>query len=55
MGLFLGRRAGDGLIRATSLTLWYKHHWEANHILSGTEDVTDLTTGESWTLEPGVA
>jgi L-ectoine synthase len=55
MGLFLGRRAGDGLIRATSLTLWYKHHWEANHILAGTGEVTDLTTGESWPLEPGVA
>jgi L-ectoine synthase len=36
-------------------TLWYKHHWEANHILSGTGQVTDLTTGESWKLEPGMA
>jgi L-ectoine synthase len=35
--------------------LWYKNHWEANHILSGEGDVTDLTTGESWTLGPGVA
>jgi quercetin dioxygenase-like cupin family protein len=35
--------------------LWYKHHWEANHILAGTGEVTDLTTGESWTLEPGMA
>jgi L-ectoine synthase len=35
-------------------TLWYKHHWEANHILSGTGEVTDLTTGESFRLEPGV-
>ena len=35
-------------------TLWYKHHWEANHIISGTGEVTDLTTGQSWTLEPGV-
>ena len=34
--------------------LWYKHHWEANHILSGTGEVTDLTTGQSWKLEPGV-
>lgn len=36
-------------------TLWYKHHWEANHILSGTGQVTDLTTGESWKLQPGMA
>lgn len=35
--------------------LWYKHHWEANHILSGTGEVTDLTSGQSWKLEPGVA
>ena len=35
--------------------LWYKHHWEANHILSGTGEVTDLTTGESWALGPGIA
>ena len=36
-------------------TLWYKHHWEANHIISGTGEVTDLTTRRSWKLEPGVA
>lgn len=35
--------------------LWYKHHWEANHILSGTGEVTDLTSGKSWKLEPGMA
>ncbi len=35
-------------------TLWYKHHWEANHIISGTGEVTDLTTGQSWKLDPGV-
>src|SRR5262249_56639010 len=23
-------------------TLWYKHHWEANHVISGTGEVTDL-------------
>lgn len=32
--------------------LWYKHHWEANHILSGTLEVEDLATGTIWTLEP---
>jgi L-ectoine synthase len=34
--------------------LWYKHHWEANYIISGRGDVTDLTSGEKWPLEPGV-
>ena len=32
--------------------LWYKHHWETNYIVSGTGQVEDLTTGESWKLEP---
>jgi L-ectoine synthase len=36
-------------------TLWYKNHWEANHVISGTGKVTDLTTGQSWNLEPGVS
>jgi L-ectoine synthase len=35
-------------------TLWYKHHWEANHVVSGAGAVTDLATGQSWPLEPGV-
>ena len=35
--------------------LWYKNHWEANHIVSGTGMVEDLTTGESWQLEPDMA
>jgi L-ectoine synthase len=35
--------------------LWYKHHREANHILASTGEVTDLSTGESWRLDPGVA
>jgi L-ectoine synthase len=35
--------------------LWYKHHWEANHILSGTGDVTDLTTGQIWKLTPSMS
>lgn len=34
-------------------TLWYKHHWEANHIVAGTGDVADLTTGQTWPLAPG--
>lgn len=35
--------------------IWFKHHWEANHILSGRFKVTDLTSGESWELGPGMA
>ncbi|HKF70925.1 MAG TPA: ectoine synthase [Stellaceae bacterium] len=35
-------------------TLWYKHHWEANHILAGSAELTDLTTGQSWHLKPGM-
>ena len=34
--------------------LWYKHHWEANYILEGRGEVRDLTTDETWVLEPGV-
>jgi len=37
-----------------SSVLWYKHHWEANHILAGTGEVTDLTSGRSWKLTPGM-
>ena len=40
--------------KAGQADLWYKHHWEANHIIFGTGEVTDLTTGQSWRLEPGV-
>jgi quercetin dioxygenase-like cupin family protein len=36
-------------------TLWYKHHWEANHIIAGSGLVTDLGTGQSWPLGPGVS
>ena len=35
--------------------LWYKHHLEANHIISGTGEVVDLTTGQTWTLEPSTS
>lgn len=34
--------------------LWYKNHWESNHILSGSGTVEDLTSGETWPLEPGM-
>jgi L-ectoine synthase len=35
-------------------TLWYKRHWEANHIVSGAGRVTDVGTGQAWKLEPGL-
>lgn len=34
--------------------LWYKHHWEANYIRSGSATLEDRTRGERWPLEPGV-
>lgn len=37
------------------VSLWYKHHWQANHIISGSGEVTDITTGQTWELEPGTA
>ncbi|MCP4993417.1 MAG: hypothetical protein GY934_06485, partial [Gammaproteobacteria bacterium] len=33
--------------------LWYKHHWEANYIVSGNASVENLSTGEIWHLGPG--
>jgi L-ectoine synthase len=35
--------------------LWYKHHWQANHIISGSGEVTDMTTGQTWELGPSMA
>jgi L-ectoine synthase len=43
------------LAAGADATLWYKHHWEANHIVSGTGEVTDLATGQTWQLGPGMA
>jgi quercetin dioxygenase-like cupin family protein len=43
------------LAAGAEAVLWYKHHWEANHILSGTGTVTDLASGETWKLEPSMA
>lgn len=51
----MGFSYNDNRIAAGSeMTLWYKHHWEANFILSGRGTVTDVTTGQSWPLERGV-
>src|SRR5262245_14684526 len=38
----------------TDIVVWLKHHWEANYIISGKGEVTDLTSEEKWPLEPGV-
>ena len=43
------------LTAGAEATLWYKHHWEANHIIAGTAEVTDLTAGQSWQLASGMA
>jgi L-ectoine synthase len=34
--------------------LWYKNHWEANYIVSGTGLLEDLANGQTWPLKPGV-
>lgn len=31
---------------------WYKQHWEANHIISGTGELTDHGAGQSWSWRP---
>jgi L-ectoine synthase len=40
--------------KGTNLVVWLKHHWEANYIVSGKGEVTDLMSGEVWPLEAGV-
>lgn len=34
--------------------LWYKNHWEANHVLSGKAELTELATGKTWLIEAGM-
>ena len=34
--------------------LWYKNHWEANYVRSGTATLENRSTGETWALKPGV-
>jgi len=43
------------LAAGAEAVLWYKHHWEANHVISGRGEVTELGTGRTWKLEPGMA
>ena len=33
--------------------LWYKHHWEANYIISGEARLEDLDRGDTWRLRAG--
>jgi L-ectoine synthase len=40
--------------KAGHADLWYKHHWEANYVRAGLATLEDRTTGQRWTLEPGV-
>lgn len=35
------------------MTLWYKNHWEANYIISGVINVTNLETDHTWKVGPG--
>ena len=42
------------LAAGAEATLWYKHHWEANHVISGTGAVTDVASGQTWKLEPSM-
>lgn len=39
--------------KGTDLVVWLKHHCEANYIVSGKGEVTDLTRDTTWALEPG--
>ena len=51
----MGFSYNENRVRAgTELTVWLKHHWEANYIVSGRGEVTDLTDGRAFALEPGV-
>ncbi|MFO1172145.1 MAG: ectoine synthase [Hyphomicrobiaceae bacterium] len=33
--------------------LWYKNHWEANYVRSGTATLEDIVGGRQWTLKTG--
>ena len=49
----MGFSFNDNRIAKGETTLWYKHHWEANYIVSGRGEVTDLTSSQRWPLRPG--
>lgn len=37
----------------TVANLWYKNHWEANYVRSGTAVLEDMVDGRHWNLKPG--
>ena len=37
----------------TGRQLWYKHHWEANFIVTGEAVLEDLDSGETWPVQAG--
>ena len=39
--------------RGEIIAVWYKHHWEANYIISGRAKIVDLDHGGGWTVGPG--
>ncbi len=39
--------------RGTELTLWYKHHIEANYVIEGEGEVENLLSGEVHQIFPG--
>lgn len=41
------------LAAGSELTLWYKHHLEANLCIAGEGEVVDLATGDVFPLGPG--
>ena len=50
----LGFSLSDVRVEAgMDVELWYKHHWEANLVLSGHLDVTDHATGEVHAIRAG--
>lgn len=50
----LGFSLSDVRIKAnTVLDLWYKYHWEANQVLHGCLQVTDLNLNDKHTLKAG--
>ena len=40
--------------KAGASTLWYKNHWEANYVRSGSAILEDCNSGQRWPLEPGM-
>jgi L-ectoine synthase len=41
------------MMPGTVANLWYKNHWEANYVRSGTSVLEDMVGGRRWDLKPG--